>query len=67
LGHAAQETMRRFTWARTVRGVEAACASALRRVGREANLSSEQSVQPLEADRTDSGTIENARAVARKS
>ncbi len=67
LGHSAQETMRRFTWLRTVRGVEAACASALRRVGREANLSSEQSVQRLEADRTDSGTIENARAVARKS
>jgi glycosyltransferase involved in cell wall biosynthesis len=43
LGNAAQETMRRFTWRRTARGVEAACALALRRAGREADFWSEQS------------------------
>jgi len=35
LGQAAQETMRRFTWARTAAKTEAACASAMRRNGRE--------------------------------
>ena len=43
LGRAAQETMRRFTWERTARRVEAACASALRRTGREADFLSGQS------------------------
>jgi glycosyltransferase involved in cell wall biosynthesis len=43
LGNAAQETMRRFTWARAVRGVEAACALALRRTGRKADFLSEPS------------------------
>lgn len=43
LGIAAQETMRRFTWARAVRGVETACGLALRRMGREADFLSEQS------------------------
>jgi glycosyltransferase involved in cell wall biosynthesis len=38
LGHAAQDTMRRFTWARTIDGVENACASALRRMGRESEF-----------------------------
>jgi glycosyltransferase involved in cell wall biosynthesis len=38
LGRAATETMRRHTWARTVSGVENACASALRRIGREPDL-----------------------------
>jgi glycosyltransferase involved in cell wall biosynthesis len=48
LGHAAQETMRRFTWERTVRGVEAACTSALRRVGREQDSISTQTASPSE-------------------
>ena len=42
LGNKAQETMRRFTWARTVRGVEAACVLAFRRTGRKADFLSEQ-------------------------
>ena len=41
LGRAAQATMRRFTWTRTVESVENACAQALRRVGREADIQSE--------------------------
>jgi glycosyltransferase involved in cell wall biosynthesis len=49
LGRAARETMRRFTWARTVRGVEAACASALRRSGREAEISCVQNTLHSEA------------------
>ena len=49
LGHAAQDTMRRFTWERTVRDVEAACASALRRAGRGAEISSPQNAQQSEA------------------
>jgi glycosyltransferase involved in cell wall biosynthesis len=43
LGQAAQDTMRRFTWARTIDGVENACASALRRAGRESEIRSEPS------------------------
>lgn len=35
LGRAAQRTMRRFTWSRTIDKVEGAYASALRRIGRE--------------------------------
>ena len=47
LGQAAQQTMRRFTWARTARAVEAACARALRRAGRTADFpSGEPVVQP---------------------
>jgi glycosyltransferase involved in cell wall biosynthesis len=38
LGLAAQQTMRRFTWARTARAVEAACQVALRRAGRATDL-----------------------------
>jgi len=38
LGLAAQQTMRRFTWARTARAVEAACLAALRRTGRTVAL-----------------------------
>ncbi len=34
LGLAAQDTMRRFTWARTVESVQNGCLQALRRVGR---------------------------------
>jgi glycosyltransferase involved in cell wall biosynthesis len=41
LGQAAQDTMRRFTWTRTVKSVENACAQALRRVGRESDIQSE--------------------------
>jgi glycosyltransferase involved in cell wall biosynthesis len=41
LGRAAQDTMRRFTWTRTVESVENACAQALRRVGRESDIQSE--------------------------
>jgi glycosyltransferase involved in cell wall biosynthesis len=43
LGRAAQDTMRRFTWTRTVDAVENACASALRRMGRESDIRSEPS------------------------
>jgi glycosyltransferase involved in cell wall biosynthesis len=47
LGQAAQQTMSRFTWARTARGVEAACERALRRVGRTGDFpSGEPVVQP---------------------
>ena len=67
LGRAAQETMRRFTWARTVRGVESACASALRRAGREADLLDELSAQRPEATTADPEAVGNARAIARKS
>jgi glycosyltransferase involved in cell wall biosynthesis len=41
LGRAARDTMRRFTWTRTIDGVENACASALRRVGRESEIRSD--------------------------
>jgi glycosyltransferase involved in cell wall biosynthesis len=41
LGCAARETMKRFTWSRAAHIVEAACASALRRAGRAANISTE--------------------------
>jgi glycosyltransferase involved in cell wall biosynthesis len=42
LGKAAQETIRRrFTWARTIDSTEHACASALRRVGRESEIQTE--------------------------
>jgi glycosyltransferase involved in cell wall biosynthesis len=41
LGRAAQDTMRRFTWTRTVESVEYACAQALRRVGREVDIQGE--------------------------
>jgi glycosyltransferase involved in cell wall biosynthesis len=41
LGRAAQDTMRRFTWTRTVESVENACAQALRRVGREVDIQGE--------------------------
>lgn len=41
LGQAAQESMRRVTWARTIDSVENAFASALRRTGREAVVSTE--------------------------
>jgi glycosyltransferase involved in cell wall biosynthesis len=40
LGRAAQDTMRRFKWTRTVESVENGCAQALRRVGREADIQS---------------------------
>jgi glycosyltransferase involved in cell wall biosynthesis len=40
LGREAQNTMRRFTWARTVETVENACVQALRRLGREAGIQS---------------------------
>jgi glycosyltransferase involved in cell wall biosynthesis len=52
IGNAAQETMRRFTWARTVRGVEAACVLALRRTGREVDFSSEQTALRSEISAT---------------
>jgi glycosyltransferase involved in cell wall biosynthesis len=38
LGRAAQDTMRRFTWTRTVESVENACTQALRRLGREVDI-----------------------------
>jgi glycosyltransferase involved in cell wall biosynthesis len=41
LGRAAQDTMRRFTWTRTVDSVENACGLALRRVGREVDIQGE--------------------------
>jgi glycosyltransferase involved in cell wall biosynthesis len=42
LGKAAQDTIRRrFTWARTIDVAESACASALRRVGRESEIQTE--------------------------
>jgi glycosyltransferase involved in cell wall biosynthesis len=49
LGRAAQDTMRRFTWTRTIDGVENACASALRRMGRESEVSAEPTTMAREA------------------
>ncbi len=49
LGQAARDTMKRFTWSRAARIVEAACISAMRRCGREAEISAAQSVTPSEA------------------
>ncbi len=67
LGHAAQATMRRFTWSRTVRGVEAACANALRRAGRAADRLDDLSEQRKPATNAiDPETVEKARATARK-
>ena len=55
LGQAAQETMRRFTWARTIDSVENAIECALRRVGRESDFLSESFVDRVRA-RTDDPT-----------
>ena len=63
LGRAAQETMRRFTWARTVRSVEAACASALRRAGREVDQLSGASAQPQEREMADAEAVGNAQGI----
>jgi glycosyltransferase involved in cell wall biosynthesis len=50
LGKAAQETIRRrFTWARTIDSAEHACASALRRVGRESEIRPEPSAMTPKA------------------
>ena len=45
LGRAAQQTMRRFTWGRTIESVENACAQALRRVGRESDIRNETTMK----------------------
>jgi glycosyltransferase involved in cell wall biosynthesis len=49
LGRAAQDTMRRFTWARAIDSAEYAYASALRRVGRESEIRSEPSAMTPKA------------------
>jgi glycosyltransferase involved in cell wall biosynthesis len=46
LGQAAQSAMKRFTWARAARIVEAACASAMRRCGREPEILVDTSAVP---------------------
>jgi len=49
LGRAAQDTMRRVTWARTIDVAESACASALRRVGRESEIQTESPTRAANA------------------
>lgn len=49
LGRAAQDTMRRVTWEKTIDGAESACASALRRVGRESEIQTEPPTRAVNA------------------
>ncbi len=66
LGRSAQESMRRFTWARTIDSVENACISALRRLGRHSDPLVEPSGQCSAATQDEREDVGSTRAIRRK-